>query len=95
MARWEESYYAKGGFWKCDHCGRIFPTKLATERHEASHYVAEEMRTGKYPARQAVAIGLSRARAAGLKVGKRCSFCQSPDHTRRDCPLVKKYPYGS
>lgn len=34
----------------------------------AGSYVAEEMAAGKYPPEQAIAVGLSRAREAGLKV---------------------------
>jgi len=41
---------------------RRYPKLTKKEREEASRFVAEEMRTGKYPREQAVAVGLSRAR---------------------------------
>jgi hypothetical protein len=41
------------------------PKKLTGKtRTLASKFIAEEVRTGKYPREQAVAIGISRARAA-------------------------------
>jgi hypothetical protein len=39
------------------------PKKLRGRTRElASKYVAEEVRTGKFPRRQAIAVGISRAR---------------------------------
>lgn len=44
------------------------PPKLTgSTRALASKYIAEEVATGKYPRRQAIAIGISRARAASKK----------------------------
>lgn len=41
------------------------PTKLrGRARKEASKFIAEEVRTGKYTRKQAVAIGIARARRA-------------------------------
>lgn len=37
----------------------------------ASKFIAEEIKTKKYPTKQAVAIGLSRARAKAKKIQKR------------------------
>jgi hypothetical protein len=36
-------------------------------RDRASKYIAEEMRTRKYPRKQAIAIGISRARSEAKK----------------------------
>lgn len=39
------------------------PKKLPKKAQKlTSKYIAEEMRTGKYPRKQAIAIGMSRAR---------------------------------
>lgn len=40
-----------------------YPKLTPRERDLASEYIAEEVRTGKYPRAQAIAIGISRARA--------------------------------
>ena len=37
------------------------------EKKLASQYIAEEIETGKYPRKQAIAIGISRARAGAKK----------------------------
>lgn len=50
-------------------------------RKKASKFIAEEVRTRKYPRKQAVAIGLSRARAAVKK--------ESVRRTLED--MLKKY----
>ena len=43
-------------------------TKLtAREKRLASKCIAEEIETGQYPRRQAIAIGISRARTAAKK----------------------------
>ena len=39
----------------------------AKEKRLASRYIAEEIETEKYPRKQAIAIGISRARAAAKK----------------------------
>jgi hypothetical protein len=42
--------------------------KLTTgEKKLASRYIAEEIETGRYPRKQAIAIGISRARASAKK----------------------------
>jgi hypothetical protein len=42
--------------------------KLTTkEKRLASRYIAEEIETGKYPRKQAIAIGISRARSTAKK----------------------------
>ena len=41
------------------------------ERKLASRYIAEEIETEKYPRKQAIAIGISRARAATKKTSRR------------------------
>lgn len=46
---------------------RKYPKLRGETREKASKYVAEEVRTGKYPRKQAIAIGISRARAAAKK----------------------------
>jgi hypothetical protein len=38
---------------------------------DAGEYIAEEMRTGKYPREQAIAIGISRSRSAQTKTKQR------------------------
>jgi hypothetical protein len=43
----------------------------AEERKLASRYIAEEIETGKYPHKQAIAIGISRARAGTKKARHR------------------------
>lgn len=43
------------------------PKLQGTTRSLASQYIAEEMRTQKYPRKQAIAIGISRARAKTKK----------------------------
>ena len=40
-------------------------------RELASEYVAEEVRTGKYPRAQAIAIGISRARSEAAAARRR------------------------
>jgi len=45
---------------------RKYPKLRGLARERASSYIAEEVRAG-YPRRQAVAIGISRARAAARK----------------------------
>jgi hypothetical protein len=40
-------------------------------RKIASKYIAEEIKTKKYPLKQAIAIGISRARAATKKIARR------------------------
>lgn len=48
--------------------GKKIRTKLAGKVRElASKYIAEEIETGKYPRKQAIAIGISRAKAASKK----------------------------
>lgn len=48
------------------------PAKLKGKAQTlASKYIAEEIETGKYPRQQAIAIGLSRARAATKKTTAR------------------------
>lgn len=74
MARHRLKYEPSDPKWACDVCYRGYKTKAeakACERRHVSRYVSEEMRTGKYPPKQAVAIGLSRARAAGHKVPRK------------------------
>ena len=44
------------------------------ERKLASRYIAEEIETEKYPRKQAIAIGISRARAATKKISRRHSI---------------------
>ena len=44
------------------------------ERKLASRYIAEEIETEKYPRKQAIAIGISRARAAAKKTSHRHSI---------------------
>ena len=44
------------------------------EKRLASQYIPEEIETGKYPRKQAIAIGISRARAAAKKTGHRHSI---------------------
>ena len=44
------------------------------ERKLASRYIAEEIETEKYPRKQAIAIGISRARAATKKTSRRHSI---------------------
>ena len=39
----------------------------AKEKRLSSRYIAEEIETGKYPRKQAIAIGISRARATAKK----------------------------
>ena len=39
----------------------------AGEKKLASRYIAEEIETGKYPRKQAIAIGISRAKAGAKK----------------------------
>ena len=43
----------------------------AREKKLASRYIAEEIETGKYPRKQAIAIGISRARAGTKKTRHR------------------------
>ncbi len=43
--------------------GQLEIKKISRDRSLASHFISEEIKTGKYPKKQAVAIGLSRARA--------------------------------
>ena len=45
---------------------RKYPKLSKVARREASLYIAEEVRSG-YPRKQAIAIGLSRSRAAAKK----------------------------
>ena len=40
----------------------------AREKKLASRYIAEEIETGKYPRKQAIAIGISRAKAQAKKI---------------------------
>ena len=44
------------------------------EKKLASRYIAEEIETEKYPRKQAIAIGISRARAATKKTSHRRSI---------------------
>ena len=48
-------------------------TKKLTGRARklASKFIAEEVRTGKYPRKQAVAVGISRARAEAAEESRR------------------------
>ena len=46
------------------------------EKRLASRYIAEEVKTRQYPHKQAIAIGISRARA-GLKKTKRKQLIKS------------------
>jgi hypothetical protein len=57
-------------------------TKKAKQQKLASKYISEEMHTGKYPQKQAIAIGLSRARRA---------FSKKSLHTSRIQRIMKKY----
>jgi hypothetical protein len=41
-----------------------YPKLSPREKRLASGYIAEEMQTGQYPRKQAIAIGISQARAA-------------------------------
>lgn len=41
---------------------KMLPKLAGARRELASKFIAEEMGTGKYPRKQAVAIGISRAR---------------------------------
>jgi hypothetical protein len=41
------------------------------ERKLASRYIAEEIETGRYPRKQAIAIGISRAKAGAKKTRHR------------------------
>ncbi len=58
--------------WRCDDCGKPYPSLREAERCEARHFIdraiAEEVRAG-YPRPQAIAIAYSRARKAGHRVG--------------------------
>jgi hypothetical protein len=47
--------------------GQLEIKKVSEDLGLASRFIAKEMHTGKYPRKQAVAIGLSRARAASAK----------------------------
>ena len=40
-------------------------------RKMTSKYIAEEIETERYPRKQAIAIGISRARAAAKKIARR------------------------
>lgn len=44
------------------------------EKKLASRYIAEEIETGKYPRKQALAIGISRAQAAAKKTSHKHSI---------------------
>lgn len=57
--------------WSCDVCNKPYSTHKEAAACEARHFVREEVKTGKYPQKQAVAIGLSRARRAGVKVPRK------------------------
>ena len=46
---------------------RRYPKLRGKTRERASKFIAEEVRTGKYPRKQAIAIGISRARTAAKK----------------------------
>jgi hypothetical protein len=48
--------------------------KRGKARDLASDFIAEEMRTKKYPRKQAIAIGISRARAASKKATEDAKF---------------------
>ena len=51
--------------------------KLTTkEKRLASRYIAEEIETGKYPRKQAIAIGISRARAGTKKARHKPSIAR-------------------
>ena len=41
-----------------------YPKLTPREKRLASKYIAEEVETGQYPCKQAIAIGISRAKAA-------------------------------
>jgi hypothetical protein len=48
------------------------PKKLSVEaRKLAGDFIAEEVRTVRYPRKQAVAVGLSRARAAASELRRK------------------------
>ena len=46
---------------------RKYPKLSPKEKGLASKYIAEEMDTGQYPRKQAIAIGINRARASAKK----------------------------
>lgn len=59
-------------FYSCDVCNRLFPSLKEARRHEVSHFIEKEMKHRKGRSReQAIAIGFSRARHAGIRVPKK------------------------
>jgi hypothetical protein len=53
----------------------------AKEKRLASQYISEEIETRKYPRKQAIAIGISRARAAAKKTS----------HNHSIASIMKRY----
>jgi hypothetical protein len=59
------------------------PKKLTGKtRTLANKFIAEEVKTGKYPRKQAVAIGISRARAKTAKSRRRSRISANMDRSR-------------
>jgi len=54
------------------------------ERDLASRYIAEEIETGKYPRKQALAIGISRARAASKKTTRSHSIASIMERYKQE-----------
>jgi hypothetical protein len=50
---------------------RKYPKLRGKTRELASEYIAEEVRTRKYPRVQAIAVGLSRARTASKSTSRK------------------------
>lgn len=64
---------AKGDRWIAAD-GKIFASAKKAHIHEkmiTRQFIQEEMDTGKYLPKQAVAIGLSRARSLGIRIPRR------------------------
>ena len=55
---------------------RNLTTKATKEQKLASRYIAEEIETGKYPRKQAIAIGISRAKTKVKKARHRPSIAR-------------------
>ena len=54
----------------------------AGEKKLASRYIAEEIETGKYPRKQAIAIGISRAKSEAKKTSHKPAIASIMDRYR-------------
>lgn len=67
---------------KTRHPKKSYRKLTARERKLASKYIPEEIETGQYPRKQAVAIGISRAVSKAKKVSRKSEIQRIMDRYR-------------